>query len=132
MPTLPQPPWVHVGFQGTARLTGHVREEGLGQALAGLAVRAGLGRAGALSLRQAVGDQAGDGGAAGVVGTEDLAQEDPKRNQGGEDPVQPAGESGQRLREDLLGEDVGERQVAVLKELPSEEVQLITKGTSPS
>ena len=77
-----------------------------------------------------MGDEAGDGGAAGVVGTEDLAQEDPKRNQWGEDPVQPAGEGGQRLRDDLLGQDVGERQVAVLKELPSEEVHLITKGAS--
>ncbi len=83
-----------------------------------------------MPLRQAVGDQAGDGGAAGVVGAEDLPQEDPERHQRGEHPVQPAGDGDQRLRDHLLGEDVGERQVAVLKELPSEEVQLITKGTS--
>ena len=83
-----------------------------------------------MPLRQAVGDQAGDGGAAGVVGAEDLAQEDPQRHQRGEDPVQPAGDGGQRLGDDLLGEDVGERQVAVLKELASEEVHLFAKGTS--
>jgi hypothetical protein len=36
----------------------------------------------------------------------------------------------ERLRDDLLGEDVGERQAAVLKELPPQEVHLITKGAS--
>ena len=77
VPTLPQPARVHVGFQGTPRLAGHVREKGFGQALAGLAVGAGFRRAGPLSLCQAVGDQAGDGGAAGVVCTQDLSQEDP-------------------------------------------------------
>src|SRR5262249_49813883 len=90
----------------------------------------GLRGAGALPPRQAMSDQAGDRGAAGVVRTQDLPQEDPQGDQGGKDPVQPAGDGGQRLRDDLLGEDVGERQGAVLKELPSQEVQLITKGTS--
>src|SRR5205814_5319459 len=94
---------------------------------AGLAVGTGFRGARALSLRQAVGDQAGDRGAAGVVCTEDLAQEDPKRNPWGEDPVQPAGDGGQRLRDDLLGEDVGERQVAVLKELPSQGADLFAE-----
>jgi hypothetical protein len=72
-----------------------------------------------------VGDQAGDGGAAGVVRAEDLAQEDPERNQRGEDPVQPAGDRRQRLLDDVFGQDVGERQVAVLQELAAEEVDLL-------
>ena len=80
---------------------------------------------GSLAPRQAMGEEAGDGSAAGVVGAEDLAQEDPQRNQRGEDAVQPAGEGGQRLGDDRFGEDVGERQVAVLKELPSQGAEWI-------
>src|SRR5947208_9233204 len=38
-----------------------------------------------------------------LVGAEDLPQEDPQRDQGREDPVQPAGDSGQRLRDNPLG-----------------------------
>ena len=98
--------------------------------LACLAVGAALGGATALPPRQAVGDQAGDGGAAGGVGAEDLPQQDPQRHQRREDPVQPAADGGQRLRNDPSGEDVGEGQVAVLKELPSEEGYLIAQGTS--
>src|SRR5262249_2894885 len=48
----------------------------------------------------------------------------------GEDAVQPAGDGGQRLGDELLGEDVGERQVAVLEELSSQEVHLSAKGSS--
>jgi len=108
-------------------VAGDVGEEGFGQALAGLAVGAGLGGARGLPPRQAVGDQAGDGGAARVVGAEDLPQEDPQRDHRREDPVQPAGEGGQRPGHDLFGEDVGERQLAVLKELPPQEVYLPAK-----
>ena len=36
-----------------------------------------------------MGDQAGDRGAAGLVGVEDLAEEDPEGHQRGEDPVVP-------------------------------------------
>jgi hypothetical protein len=85
VPAFPQPAGVHGGLQGTPSLARHVGEEGFGQALAGLAVGAGLCRARALPPRQAVGDQAGDGAAAGLVGAEDLSQEDPQRDQGGED-----------------------------------------------
>ncbi len=83
-----------------------------------------------MPLRQPVGEEAGDGGAAGMIRTQDLPEKDPERDQWGKDPVQPAGDGGQRLRDDLLGQDVGERQVAVLQERPSEEVHLIAKGTS--
>src|SRR5262245_39001 len=123
----PQPLRVYLGFQCAPRLAGDVREERLGQPLAGLAVGAGLGRARALAAGDAVGDQAGDGGAAGVVGAEDLSEEDPQRDQRGKDPVQPTADGGQGLGNDLLGEDIGERQVAVLKELPSEETHLFAK-----
>ena len=118
-PPLPQPAPLGPDVQGAADGTGHGGEERLRQALAGLAVGAGLGGAGPLPAGEPVGDQAGDGGAAGVVGAEDLAQEDPQRHQRGEDPVQPAADGGQRFGDDVLGEDVGERQVAVLEELPS-------------
>src|SRR5205807_284380 len=88
----------------------------------------GLGGAGPLSPGQPVGDQAGDGGTAGVVGAEDLPQENPERDQGGEDPVQPAGHGGQCLGNGLLGEDVGERQVTVLKELAPQKLHLLPKS----
>ena len=60
-----------------------------------------------------------------MVGAEDLAQEHPQRHQRGEHPVEPAADRGQRLREDVLGEDVGERQAAVLQERPPEEPDLL-------
>jgi hypothetical protein len=113
-------------------LAGHVREKGFGQAPAGLAVGAGFRGARALSVRQAVGDQAGDGGAAGVVRTEDLSQEDPQGDQRRKDPVQPAGDGGQRLPNDLLGEDVRERQVAVLKELTPQKLHLLPESAKPT
>ena len=94
VPTLPQPTCVDVGFQGTPRLASHVGDKGFGQALAGLAVSAGFRRTGASSLPQPVGDQAGDRGAAGVVRTKDLSQEDPQCDQRRKDPVQPAGDGG--------------------------------------
>src|SRR5205823_11793748 len=102
-------------------------EERFGQALAGLAVGARFRGARALSPRQATSDQAGHGGAAGMVRTQDLSEEDPERDQGGKDPVQPAGEGGQRLLQNIFGEDVGERQIAVLKELPSQEAHLLAE-----
>ena len=64
-----------------------------------------------------MGDEAGDGGPAGVVGAEDLAEERPQGDQRGEDPVQPDADGGQRVGDDVLGEDIGERQLAILKEL---------------
>jgi hypothetical protein len=96
----------HAGLQRASRPAGDVREELFREALPGLAVGAGLGGARGLSPRQEVGEQAGDGGAAGVGRAQDLPQEDPQRDQRGEDPVQPAGDGGQRLREDLFREDV--------------------------
>src|SRR5262249_41790868 len=43
----------------------------------------------------------------------------------GEDAVQPAGNGSQRLGDDLLSEDVGKGQVAVLKELTPDELDLL-------
>ena len=126
-PALPQPAPVDPGVQVPPDGAGHGGEEPLGQALPGLAVRPGLGGARPLPPGDAVGDQAGDGGPAGLVGAEDLAEEDPQGDQRGEDPVQPPADGGQRLGEDLLGEDVGERQAAVLEELPPEEVGLLAE-----
>src|SRR5262249_955650 len=75
-------------------------------------------------------DQAGDGGAARRVGGEGLAEEHPQGDDRGEHPVEPPADGGQRSRDELLGEDVGERQAAVLEGLPPEGVHLVTKGTS--
>src|SRR5262249_4401511 len=63
-----------------------------------------------------------------MVGTQDLTQEDPERDQRGKDAVQPAAERGQRLGDHFLRENLGERQVAVLKELAPEETRLGAKG----
>jgi hypothetical protein len=56
-----------------------------------------------------------------------LAQEDPQRHQRGELPVEPGADRGPRLGDDLFGEDVGERQVAVLEELPPQEADLFAE-----
>src|SRR4051812_34872377 len=68
-----------------------------------------------------MGDQAGDGGAAGMVGTQDLSQEDPQCDQRGKDAVQPAAQRGQGLGDHVFREDIGERQLTVLEELAPEE-----------
>jgi hypothetical protein len=53
-----------------------------------------------------------------MVGTEDLPEKDPQGDQRGKDPVLEARAAGtQRLLNDLLGEDVGERQITVLEKL---------------
>src|SRR5262249_46248213 len=124
----PEPLRLDLGVQRTSGLPRHVREERFGQTFSGLAVGAGLCRAGALSLCQAMGDQAGDGGTAGMVGAEDLSQENPECEQGGKDPVQPAAERRQRLGQNLLGENAGERQAAVLEKLASQKSRLGVKG----
>ena len=115
---LPQPLRVGTPVQSPPGSAGQVRDEPLGQPPAGLAVRAGLGRAGALPAGGAVGGQASDRGPAGGVGAEDLAEEDPQRDQGRVDPVYP----GDVVRpqgpgDEILREDVGERQSAALQEL---------------
>jgi hypothetical protein len=71
-----------------------------------------------------VGDQPGDGGPARVVGAEHLPEEHPQGDERREDSIQPAADRSQRLRQELVGEHVGERQAAVLEELASEGVRL--------
>src|SRR5262245_35797479 len=53
---------------------------------------------------------------AGSSSATNLSEEHPQGDQRGEDPVQPVADRGQRLRDDPLGEDVGERQAAVLED----------------
>ena len=81
-------------------VAGQSRQERLGQALAGLAVAAGVGRAGRQAAGDAPGQQAGHGPAAGVVVGADLGEEDGGGRLGGEEAV--AGGAG------LLGDDAGE------------------------
>jgi hypothetical protein len=40
-----------------------------------------------------------------VVGTQDLAEEHPQGDEWGENPVQPVPDRGQRVGEDLVGEE---------------------------
>ena len=67
-----------------------------------------------------MGNQSRDGRTAGMVRAQDLSQEDPKRDQGRVDPIHPERlDCRQRLGDDLLRKDIRERQVSVLKKLPS-------------
>src|SRR5262249_59645687 len=97
---------------------GQAGQQPLGQAAAGLAVGAGVGGAGAQAAGGAPGEEAGDGGAAGVVGVEHLGEEDPQGDQG---RVQAFAERDGLLAEGLLdrfgAQDVGERQPGGLGEL---------------
>ena len=73
-------------------------------------------------------DQAGDGGAAGLVGVEHLAEEDPEGRQRGVDPVVPGRlDLAEGLLEAAGGQDVGEGEAALLQELVAEGVDLPTK-----
>jgi hypothetical protein len=59
-----------------------------------------------------------------MVGAEDLPRENPERHERGEHPIETDADRGQRMRDDVLGEDVGEGQVAVLQELAPEKTDL--------
>jgi hypothetical protein len=75
-----------------------------------------------------MGDQASDCRAAGMICTQDLTQKDPQRDQWRIDPVQPArADRCQRLSDEILRENVAERQVAVLEKLPSKKTRLLPK-----
>ena len=57
-----------------------------------------------------MGDQARDSRTTGMVSTQNLAQEDPERDQGRIDPVPPEClDRGHRLGDDLLRKDIGKR-----------------------
>jgi hypothetical protein len=82
-----------------------------------------------LSPRDAMGDQAGHGGATGRVGGEDLAEEDPEGHQRREDAVDPGRlDLAEGLLEALGGEDVGEGESAVLEELLAKGLDLPLKA----
>src|SRR5262245_60959549 len=71
-----------------------------------------------------------DGGAAGLVGVEHLAEEDPEGHQRGEDPVLPGGRDlGHRLGEAARRQDVGEGEFSLLEELPAEGVDLLAEAS---
>jgi hypothetical protein len=79
-------------------------------------------------LRDPIRNQSSDRRAAGMVGTEHLPEEDPKRHQGREDPVVPSDlDRLQGLRQALFGEDLGEGKVPFLEELLSNPVDLTPK-----
>src|SRR5262249_23465224 len=81
------------------------------------------------ALGEQPGQDAGDGSAAGAVGTEDLAEEGPEGEGGSEELVPPGGP----LRaeggiEALGGEDVGEGQAVVLGERSTQGFDLVGLG----
>src|SRR5262249_61893840 len=95
-----------------------------------LTIGTGFCRAGALTSSQPMSDQPSDGGAAGMVSTQDLSEKDPQGHQGRKDSVQPVhAERGQRLGNNLLRKDVGEGQISVLKKLTPKELDLLTKAS---
>jgi len=73
-------------------------------------------------------DQAGNGGAAGMVSAQNLPQKDPQCDERRKDPIQPVlAKFGQRLSNNLLRKDVGEGQIPVLKKLTPQELDLLSK-----
>jgi hypothetical protein len=63
-------------------------------------------------------DQTGNGSATRMILAQHLAQEDPQRDQRRIDSIQPNRlDSCHRLHDDLLGENVGKWQLAILKKL---------------
>ena len=127
---LAQPAPVNPGIKVPAHETSHGGEEALGEPLPGLAVRPRLGAAGRHSPCGAIGDQPRDGGAAGLVGVEGLAEEDPGRHRRCVDPVVPGRlDLAEGLVEAIGGEDVGEREAALLEELAAEGFDLMAGVT---
>src|SRR3954454_19756824 len=95
---------------------------------AGLAARVRAARR--QPLGGAMRDQAGDGGAAGLVGVEHLAEEDPEGHERVEDAVLPgAVDFCQSLGEAPGREDVGEGEFALPEELPAEGVDLLAEAS---
>src|SRR5207248_398781 len=96
-------------------------QQPLGQPAAGLAISPGIRRASRQALGGPVGQQAGNGLAAGVIRVEDLAEEDPEGDQRREQSV---AETDVLRAEDLSDlariEQVGERQAGGLRELTAE------------
>ena len=89
MPPLQEPSGLGPLLQeltGAARQAG---EQGQRQALAGLAIGPGLGRAWGFAVGAQQDGEGGHGGAAGVVGAEDLSEGGPEGDAGGEDAVSP-------------------------------------------
>src|SRR6516165_8261714 len=56
-----------------------------------------------------------------------MGVKDPQRDQGSKDAVQPPIDHSQRLHNDVLREEVGERQLAVLEELTPQKAHPLAK-----
>src|SRR5262249_21389678 len=98
-------------------------QDALGQAATGLAVGTRVGGAGRQAAGGAPGQDAGDGGPAGVVGVEDVGQEEPEGDQRRAEAVAAANLLGAAGLLDLrCGEQVGQGECrgvgALLPELP--------------
>jgi hypothetical protein len=77
-----------------------------------------------------MGNEAGDGRAAGVVRAQDLAQKDPERDERRIDSVFPNyADRRESLCNEVFGENIGERQISVLQKLASQKLHLVPKSS---
>jgi hypothetical protein len=73
-------------------------------------------------------NEANHGGPAGMVGTEDLSQEDPERNQWCVDTIFPGDfDRIESLSKAFVGEHIGEREIPILEKLPLEKTKLLPR-----
>jgi hypothetical protein len=86
---LPEPLGLGLFLELLSHQTGHGREELFGQTLSGPAIGTRFRAARFQPLRDAMRDQSGHGSTAGVIGAEDLPEEDPERHQRRVDTVVP-------------------------------------------
>ena len=78
-----------------------------------------------MPVGDAMGEQAGDRGAAGMVRAEDLTEKDPQGDERRVDAVEPCSvDRGESVSDEVFGEHVSEREFAVLKVLPAKKVNV--------
>src|SRR5262249_12324335 len=124
----PEPPGIDPGIERSPHPAGHGGEEPLRQAPPRLAIGSGLRAAWLEPSRDTVRDQSGHRSAAGLVGGEDLAEEDPEGHQRREDPIIPTNlDLSDSLFESLRRENIGKWESALVEELLPEKAELLPK-----
>src|SRR5262249_55772495 len=124
----PQPSLIGFGVQRSTNRASYVGEELFGQSFARLTISSRLCRAWLFSPREQVGNETGDGCAAGVVRAQHLAQKNPEGDKGRIDSVFPeCADRRERPCNEVFRENIGERQIAVLQKLASQKLYLVPK-----
>src|SRR6202022_3615413 len=115
---LPAPVGRCLVLGASPRAAGESGQDALGQTPACLAVGSGVGGARGEFLCDPPSPEACDGGTAGVVGVQDLGEEDPEGDQGGEQAVAEGDLLGtQGLLDQVLVQEVGKGQMGLLSQL---------------